>query len=32
MAHVQQVVQDKFDVLLEPEVQILGVDAPITKA
>ena len=32
MAHVQKVVQDKFDVLLEPEVQIIGEDAPVTEA
>ena len=30
IAHVQQVVQEKFDTLLEPEVRILGEDAPIT--
>lgn len=29
MAHVQQVVQEQFGVLLEPEVQILGEDAPV---
>ncbi len=28
MAHVQQVVFDKFGVMLEPEVRILGEDAP----
>ena len=28
IAHVQQVVQEKFDTLLEPEVRILGEDAP----
>ena len=28
MAHVQQVVHDKFDTWLEPEVRILGEDAP----
>ena len=32
MAQVQQRVQEKFGVLLEPEVQILGEDAPVTKA
>ena len=31
MAHVQQVVQKKFGTLLEPEVQILGEDAPTTE-
>ena len=31
MAHVQQVVQEKSGVLLEPEVQILGEDAPVHK-
>ena len=32
MAHVQQVVHDKFGVMLEPEVRILGEDAPVTQA
>ncbi|MGN1369395.1 MAG: UDP-N-acetylmuramate dehydrogenase [Aristaeellaceae bacterium] len=32
MAHVQQTVQAKCGVWLEPEVRILGEDAPITKA
>ena len=32
MAHVQQVVYEKFDTMLEPEVRILGEDAPITDA
>ena len=31
MAHVQQAVQEKFGTLLEPEVQIIGEDAPVTK-
>ena len=31
MAHVQQVVQEKFGTMLEPEVRILGEDAPVTK-
>ena len=32
MAHVQQVVYEKFDTMLEPEVRILGEDAPVTDA
>jgi len=32
MAHVQQVVQEKFGTWLEPEVRILGEDAPVTEA
>ena len=32
MAHVQQVVQEKFGTMLEPEVRILGEDAPVTDA
>ncbi len=32
MAHVQQVVYDRFGAMLEPEVRILGEDAPITQA
>ena len=32
MAHVQQVVHDRFDTMLEPEVRILGEDAPVTEA
>ncbi len=32
MAHVQKTVQEKFDTWLEPEVRILGEDAPVTKA
>ena len=32
MAHVQQVVQEKFGTMLEPEVRILGEDAPVTEA
>ena len=32
MAQVQRIVQEKFDVLLEPEVQILGEDAPVSEA
>lgn len=32
MAHVQQTVQEKCGVWLEPEVRILGEDAPVTKA
>ena len=32
MAHVQKVVYDKFDTMLEPEVRILGEDAPVTEA
>ncbi len=32
MAHVQQTVQERFGTWLEPEVRILGEDAPITEA
>ena len=32
MAHVQQVVWEKKGVRLEPEVRILGEDAPVTRA
>lgn len=32
MAHVQQVVYEKFGTMLEPEVRILGEDAPVTEA
>ena len=32
MAHVQQVVYEKLDTMLEPEVRILGEDAPVTDA
>ncbi len=32
IAHVQQVVLDRFGTLLEPEVRILGEDAPVTQA
>ena len=32
MAHVQQVVYDRFGTMLEPEVRILGEDAPVTEA
>ena len=32
MAHVQKTVQEQFDTLLEPEVRILGEDAPVTEA
>ena len=32
MAHVQQAVYDKFGTMLEPEVRILGEDAPVTEA
>lgn len=32
MAHVQGAVQQKFGVLLEPEVQVLGEDAPAVQA
>ncbi len=31
MAHVQQVVYEKFGTMLEPEVRILGEDAPLTE-
>ena len=31
MAHVQKVVYDRFDTMLEPEVRILGEDAPVTE-
>ncbi len=31
MAYVQQVVYDKFGTMLEPEVRILGEDAPVTE-
>ena len=32
MAAVQKAVQEKFDTMLEPEVRILGEDAPVTEA
>ncbi len=32
MAHVQKVVYEKFDTMLEPEVRILGEDSPVTQA
>ncbi len=32
IAHVQQTVQEKCGIQLEPEVQILGEDAPVTEA
>ena len=32
MAHVQKTVQEQFNTLLEPEVRILGEDAPVTEA
>ena len=32
MAHVQKIVHDQCGAILEPEVQILGEDAPVTEA
>ena len=32
MAHVQKVVHDQCGAILEPEVRILGEDAPVTEA
>ncbi len=32
MAHVQKVVYDQFGTMLEPEVRILGEEAPVTQA
>jgi UDP-N-acetylmuramate dehydrogenase len=32
MAHVQKIVHDQCGAILEPEVRILGEDAPVTEA